>query len=54
MKEFRLLLNSFKGLNQTLDSFINLKNKNELNPKGRLFSLLHPVEEGGLLPTKLN
>lgn len=30
MKEFRLLLNSFKGLPQTLDSFINLKKKNEL------------------------
>jgi hypothetical protein len=54
MKEFRLLLNSFTGLTQTLESFITLKKKNELNPNGRLFSLLHPVEEGGLLPTKIN
>lgn len=50
MKEFRLLLNTFKTMDQTLESFLKLKRSGSLNENGRLFSLLHPTEEGGLLP----
>lgn len=50
MREFRTLLLCFKQLDQTLDSFLKLKRGNQLNENGRIFQLLHPTEEGGLLP----
>lgn len=53
MKEFRTLLNCLKGLDETLDSYLKLKKKGELNQNGRIFQLLHPVEEGGLLPNNI-
>jgi len=53
MREFRMLLNCFKGLDTTLDSFFKLKKSGQLSPNGRIFKLLHPTEEGGLMPCNI-